>query len=562
MPAHGQAGGQIVDAPLAPESAGSSDDQPQRVASTPTWRSFSPRRYPISTAIVACVVLGALSAAVFPTVPSYDPWSWIVWGREVVDPHLSFATGGGPSWKPLPVFFTTVYALVGGAAPTLWVITARIGGLLGLVAAWRLAARLIAPVVADDQRRTAETIAGLVAVLGIVLTQDWVYYMLRGTSEPMLIAAALWAIDRLLDRKHGVAFAIAIAGALIRPEFWPFVGVYGLWLWFKEPRLRVLIVLGFASIPVFWFGPPWIGSGQPFLAAVHAQEYNGHLGSSPVITAIKRAIDLQVTPVLIAAAVAVVWTWVRERDRTQLALFAGALVWIAIVVGMVVDGYPGLERFFLPAAAVFCVLAGVGVARLALAVGAWAAALRDRAGSPGPAAGSPPAGSGAAGSPPAGSGAAGNAAAGSRRVLAAGAILVAVVVLGVSIPFASSRISTARAQEPTARTAVTTLDQLSDAVKAVGGHDGVFPCRSSFAAVNHGVQTALAWKAHVTMGRVGTTMRHSGLDFIGPHNSVDGGPAAIDPRLTQSRVIAQVGVWKVVQYWIPGHLNRCVGGGR
>ena len=26
----------------------------------------------------------ALSAAVLPTVPSYDPWAWIVWGREVV----------------------------------------------------------------------------------------------------------------------------------------------------------------------------------------------------------------------------------------------------------------------------------------------------------------------------------------------------------------------------------------------------------------------------------------------------------------------------------------------
>ena len=36
-----------------------------------------------------------------------------------------------------------------------------------------------------------------------------------------------------------------------------------------------------------------------------------------------------------------------------------------IVVGMTLDGYPGLERFYLPAAGMTCVLAGVGIVRLA-----------------------------------------------------------------------------------------------------------------------------------------------------------------------------------------------------
>ena len=529
MPAQGQAGGQIVDAPPAADRARSHDHEPPGAFSAPAlWRSLAPlRRYPIMTAVLVCVALAALSAAVLPTVPSYDPWAWIVWGREVVDPHLSFATGGGPSWKPLPVIFTTVWALFGGAAPTLWVITARAGGLLALVGAWRLSSRLARPVAPEGQRRLAGAIAGLVAVLGLLLTQDFFYYMFRGTSEPMLIATAVWAVDRLLDRKHGQAFAIGIAGALIRPEWWPFIGLYGLWLWFKEPRLRVLIIAGFASIPFFWFVPPWIGSGQPFLAAIHAQEYNGHLGNHPVLEALRRAADLQLAPVLVAAAVAVVWTWVRERDPAVLALAGGALAWIALVVGMVIDGYPGLERFFLPASAILCVLAGVGVARAALWVAARAAALRP----PGE----------------------------SARVAMFAALALAAAVLAVSIPFASSRIAIARAQEPTAHTAVKILDQLSAAVKAVGGHDGVYPCKSSFAAVNHGAQTALAWKLHVTLGRVGTTMRHPGLDFIGPHNSIDGGPAAVIPRLDRSQLIARVGVWNVVRYWRAGHSERCVG---
>ncbi|HKO26066.1 MAG TPA: hypothetical protein VJU80_01295, partial [Solirubrobacteraceae bacterium] len=76
------------------------------------WRAWV-HRYPFIGAVLACVVLAALSAAVLPTVPSYDPWSWISWGRAVTDPHLGFVISGGPSWKPLPWFFTIVYALFG-----------------------------------------------------------------------------------------------------------------------------------------------------------------------------------------------------------------------------------------------------------------------------------------------------------------------------------------------------------------------------------------------------------------------------------------------------------------
>lgn len=166
---------------------------------------------PLLVATVVCLALAALSAAVLPTVPSYDPWAWIVWGREVVDPHLSFAINGGPSWKPLPVIFTTIFALFGGAAPTLWVIVARAGGLLGLVAAYRLAGRLAG---GGPWGATA----GVLAAVGVVLTQEWGYYMFRGTSEPLLIATSLWAIDRHLGGRRGSAFVLAVATGLMRPE--------------------------------------------------------------------------------------------------------------------------------------------------------------------------------------------------------------------------------------------------------------------------------------------------------------------------------------------------------
>ncbi|HZU39812.1 MAG TPA: hypothetical protein VE992_02110, partial [Solirubrobacteraceae bacterium] len=452
----------------------------------------------------------------------------------------SFVISGGPSWKPLPFCFTTLWGLFGGAAPTLWVITARAGGLLGLVAAYRLGARLVAPVAASPAGgalrawRWAAPLAGLAAAGGVILTQDaggaenWTYYMFRGTSEPMLIGAVLWSIDRHLAGRRGSAFVLLLAASLIRPEAWPFIFLYGVWLWLREPGLRALVLAGWLAIPFLWFVPPWVGSGDPFLAASHAKAYNGHLGADRFVAVLGRGVNAQLLPALILGLVAVALAWWRRRDRIVAGLGACALAWWVIVVGMTLDGYPGLQRFYLPAAALTCVLAAVGIVELAGAAAVGVARLRGRGSSGG----------------------------GLVPGLAAGLALALVVVCGV---LGSGRISAAWGQRATASRAVTRLDELSRAVAALGGHRGVYPCRTSFAAVNHGVQTALAWKLHVTLGRVGTSMRHQGLDFVGPHDAIDGGPAPISRHLTERRLIARVGVWRIYRVTAPGADTRCVG---
>jgi hypothetical protein len=295
--------------------------------------------------------------------------------------------------------------------------------------------------------------------------------------------------------------------------------------------LRPLVVAGVLSLPFFWFMPPWIGSGQPFLAATHAREYNGHLGAHPFVTVLGRGVDLQVLPALILGLVAVgsalvpvvrrrVWNEPRrlleDADGLVVALGVFTLAWWVVVVAMTLDGYPGLERFFLPAAAVTCVLAGAGMVRLALLT---------------------------------------------RRPLRLVWLpaLVVLALVAASVPFTTTRVSVARAQEPIASRAVKRLDQLSAAVAAVGGHRAIYPCHTSFTSVNHSVQTALAWKLHVTLGRVGTAMRHQGLLFIGPHDSIDGGAPRINPRLRQRRLIARLGVWRVYRLTAPGADTRCVG---
>ncbi len=75
-----------------------SSREPASAGQAPGWR----------LPLAACVVLAALSL-LLPSEPTYDPWAWIIWGREITQADL--VTTSGPSWKPLPVLFTTVAPL-------------------------------------------------------------------------------------------------------------------------------------------------------------------------------------------------------------------------------------------------------------------------------------------------------------------------------------------------------------------------------------------------------------------------------------------------------------------
>ena len=489
-------------------------------------RTLSPRGW-----VIVCVVLAVLSWATLPTVPSYDPFSWIVWGREVVVPHLPFFVGGGPSWKPLPFGFTVVYALFGSAAPALWVITARIGGLLSWVAAWRLAARL--------SPGRWSWVAGAIAVGGLLTTQDYGYYFMRGASEPGLAACTLWAIDRLLDGRRGSAFWLLIAASLIRPEWWPYTVAFGAWLavrgggsW-QSWRGRSVVLAGLLLIPLGWFGPPWLGGDDPLLAAHNAALYDGQLGSDPLRAVVGRAVDIQIWPLLAAAFLFVGWVVVSELRRravSQRGRAIGALGafvcawWVEVIVMTIWLGYPGLERFFLPAAAVVCVLGGAGMAGLAGAVGGW---FRGRAGSEGIAA-------------------------------AVGGLLVAAMVAG-SVLVSRGAVNLLLGAEGQAALAQRTLNGLSSSVAAAGGRAAVLPCSSSFAAVNHSAQPALAWDLRVTLQRVGSAMTGPGVDFIGPADIATGIPAAIDPELVRDRVVGRSGAWTAVALRRGGGGGSCVG---
>ena len=66
--------------------------------------------------IAGCLVVAGASCALAPAAPDYDPWAWLIWGRELGGLELS--TQEGPAFKPLPVALSALLAPLGEAAPT------------------------------------------------------------------------------------------------------------------------------------------------------------------------------------------------------------------------------------------------------------------------------------------------------------------------------------------------------------------------------------------------------------------------------------------------------------
>ena len=169
-----------------------------------------------------------------------------------------FTLAGGPSWKPLPVLFTTPFSLAGEAAPGLWLLVARAGFLLALAGAFALGRRL-------------GGLAGAVAAVALLLLADVVSLAWRGASEPVLIAAVLWAGERQLAGARRTAFALGVAAALVRPEAVPFVALLRAVAGREEDaRGRWLLAGGLALLPLLWIGVP-ASSGDPLAASSTAR---------------------------------------------------------------------------------------------------------------------------------------------------------------------------------------------------------------------------------------------------------------------------------------------------
>jgi hypothetical protein len=331
-----------------------------------TRAGAGPRFAPMWVVIACCLAVAALTL-ILPSTPTYDPWAWILWGREIV--HLDLTTTGGPSWKPLPILFTVPFSLFGQhLAPYLWLWVARGGALLACAVSYRLAKRLVGG--------GYGVVAGIAAFLALFSAFKFVRDGALGNSEELLAAFALWGFERHLDGRRDHALYLGVAAALLRPEAWPFLGLYGLWLWFKEPTLRLRLAIFAVLVPALWFLPEWWGSGDPFRAstrAAHPNPGSPAYAQHPALELANRLRKAVIAPVKGGVVVAVIYAivqWVRHRrEKETLFMFAGGFAWFALVAVMTQGGYAGNYRYLIVTTAVLAVLGGIGTARVLEGIG-------------------------------------------------------------------------------------------------------------------------------------------------------------------------------------------------
>jgi hypothetical protein len=474
------------------------------------------RDRPVAAACALCLLLALLSVLLLSWIPSSDPYAWIDWGQEIASritgSPIGLGLAGGPSWKPFPAIFTSLFGFFGAAAPKLWLLLARTAGLLALVAAFRLG------------RRFAGPLAGIAAALALCLLDSWLFYIARGASEPIVAALTLWAIDRHLSAAPRSAGFLMFLAALNRPEFSPFLAVYAVYLWVRVPGARTLAVLLLVLVPVAWLVPPLLITGDAFQAGGAALAGKGSPGSA--IAELRSAPTLITPAVLVLAAVGFVMA-LRDREATLQWLGVGALAWALMVAIMTQVAY-GLPRYLLPAATIACLLAGVALARLAELARHWVGARRP------PLAGLAP---------------------------ALAVTLIVIATLPWSIPRAQAFIH----QAHDADRAAYLQKQLFLAAERAGGKRAVLPCRSSHVAINHTVASALAWKLKVPLRRVRPLMRGTGFVFRAPHFIQVGiPPAIVHASSRRVRQVVAVPPWVVLE--VQGRTTsgppRCAGGDR
>jgi hypothetical protein len=413
----------------------------------------------VVVALASAVALLALSLLILlwaRTRPGFDPYGWLVWGRQTVAGNLD--TNAAPSWKPLPYLFTAPFGLFGHYQLWLWMVTSLAVSLGGAVFAARIAYRLTLRDGSDSEDRWPGWVAAAFAAAAYFGLSSYWHYMLSAQSDPMIVTLCLAAIDCHLGGRYRWAFVLGALASLGRPEVWLFLGLYSIWAWLRVPSMRWLIVCGVVVLLLLWFGIPALTSRSPFVAGSNALGSGRRLRSDRVFGTIGRFLDLNSVVVLLTALLAVV-IGVLRRDRIVLALAAGACAWVIVEIAFSLHGWPGLARYMFEPAGVVVALAGVAVG--------WVLALAPRI---------------------------------SRQAGWAGVALVVVIVAAL-VPTAVSRARDEHRDIRGQRTRTAEIGKLTSVVASFGGPGRFKPCGEPLTRLEY--QTILAWTLHVNVAAVG-----------------------------------------------------------
>ena len=454
-------------------------------------------------AVAAALALAAASLAL-PFYPVYDPWAWLIWGRELAEGGLE--TAAGPSWKPLPVLIDAPLSLLGEAAPKAWLLIARTGWFCAPLLAGLLAWRLSGEGTGCWRWAAVAIAAGSVALTGDAFTPPLRQFT-GGLSEPLLVALVLGAVWAALDERPGIVLALGTAAALLRPETWPFLAAYAFFATRERPRLRLAAIAAAILIPAVWFVPDLIGAGTPLEGSETARATD--FEPLDAFEVIGRALAAPLAAAWIGVALLLWREWrlfdrgesrIAESDRPLAVLLAGATAYVLLVAVMAVGGFAGLPRFLAPATALFAVVGAVGIARTGAGAGRGRASASHRGLS-------------------------------STTPLAVGALVLAVAGFGWRVAQVPGDVEVVERQKRS-------VEQLFDLVDRAGKAQ-LLACGGKVRMSQVREQTALAWKLEEPIASVPVRRR--------PKYGV----ALSTKPLPNGSVIARTGRWRATRFPCP-----------
>ncbi len=426
-------------------------------------------------ALVVVLALGGLLALAGHARPAYDAFGWLVWGHQTL--HGSLNLDAAPSWKPLTFLFTLPFSLLGdSAAMWMWVLTACAGAVAGPLMAARVAYRLAPPGEGWMPHWLPPALAALIAGAATAtmtvaakttpIDMGLLRQVLITTSDPLILALWLGAVDCHLSRRHGWALGLGWLTALGRPEAGIFLVGYALWLWLRVARLRPWALAAVISLPVAWFLAPalashsWMSAGDLDLGqptAIHGNKILGVLDRT-------RALSGTTMQIEVAASILVV---LLRRDVVTLSLAGLALVWTIVEIAFALHGWSAVQRYMIEAGGLLAVVGGVGAAHAL----AWPAARLGR-----------------------------------LRLPVSLLGLLAVVGFGVaSVPFARHSVDGARGVIENQKLNAGEADGLARLMARTGGARRVLDCGAPAGAL--GWQSSLAWHLGLNVASVGYAPR-------------------------------------------------------
>jgi hypothetical protein len=418
----------------------------------------SPARIAWLAALVFCLVVAAVVGLVLYARPAYDAMGWMTWGHKILEWNLN--TYGQPSWKPLPLIVTLPTALTGHRLQLwAWTLTACAAGVGAPLMAGRLAYRL-SPRKEGRIGRLAPLLAAGVAALTVTTMAAYFDHELQATTDPLVVLLFLAAFDRLLSRRYGWALALFWLGALGRPEVWPFLGLYAVFLWIRVPALRLWTLAALVLVPAAWFITPaltsnsWLSPGTEALNSarvIHGNKLVAELDRLRTLTGTAMQLEILGSLVFI----------VLRRNRGALLLAGAGILWTAIEIAFVMHGWSSSQRFLMEGGSCLAVVGGVGAA-YAVTWPSW------------------------------------------RRVRLhwAGAVAVAAVAVA-SVSFVRATARTDRIGVDDQKIGVLRLDRLSQLVALDGGARAIRSCGQPVTGL--GWQSTMAWELDMNTGNVGFT---------------------------------------------------------